>query len=247
MTTATYITLARILLIPVFVGFAIYYAPDSDSLLHTLSSQWLGRDAFTGSALAQPAIGGIAELTADARRYGFHATLKPPFAMRSELSHEALILAVKDVALAFKPFQIKLEACFIDGFLALVPATTSRSLAALAAACVRELDRFRLPHCDAEIMKRRAASLSTRQEDHLLRWGYPFVFEDFRFHMTLSHRLAAADADRLLPAAESHFAPILSRPVTIAALTLFREPEIGDPFQVIRQFPFTSQLPEAVL
>ena len=61
----------------------LYWAPELDDPLHALGSAWLGRDAETGATLPQPAVPGLdlAEITAEARGYGFHATLKPPFAL----------------------------------------------------------------------------------------------------------------------------------------------------------------------
>ncbi|MFC7693522.1 hypothetical protein ACFQY5_32275 [Paeniroseomonas aquatica] len=63
---------------------ALYWAPGYDDPLHRLGSAWLGRDAESGAPMHQPVLPGldIAELTADPRGYGLHATLKPPSAWR---------------------------------------------------------------------------------------------------------------------------------------------------------------------
>ena len=53
----------------------LYYAPLPDDPLFAASCAWLGRDPFLGCPVAQPALPGIEEVTADARGYGFHATL----------------------------------------------------------------------------------------------------------------------------------------------------------------------------
>ena len=86
--------------------FAIYYAPDPTSLMHELGSRWLGRDAFNGEALAQPFAADLAEFTSEPRRYGFHATLKPPFALKDEWSPAALEAAVEVLADTLRPFEI---------------------------------------------------------------------------------------------------------------------------------------------
>ena len=78
--------------------YAIYFAPPPGSLFHTLGSRWLGRDAFTGEQLEQPAEPGLSAVTGDPRRYGFHATMKPPFALRDPVRPEALLRAVAALA-----------------------------------------------------------------------------------------------------------------------------------------------------
>ena len=57
---------------------AVYYAPLPDDPLFAASATWLGRDPESGAPAPQPDIAGIAEVTAEPRLYGFHATLKPP-------------------------------------------------------------------------------------------------------------------------------------------------------------------------
>src|SRR5690606_21547575 len=64
--------------------YAVYFAPAEDSALNRLASRWLGRCAYTGTRYPPTGIGEITpaaqeEITAEPRRYGFHATLKPPF------------------------------------------------------------------------------------------------------------------------------------------------------------------------
>ena len=43
-----------------------------------VAATWLGRDPESGRDLPQPGIDGIAAQVTEPRRYGFHATLKPP-------------------------------------------------------------------------------------------------------------------------------------------------------------------------
>ena len=56
----------------------LYYCPRRDDPLFMAGAAWLGRDPESGAMVAQPDIAGIQEVTAEARGYGFHATLKPP-------------------------------------------------------------------------------------------------------------------------------------------------------------------------
>jgi putative phosphonate metabolism protein len=225
--------------------YAIYHAPPPESRFHTLGSQWLGRDAHTGEALSQPHVPGIAALTTDPRRYGFHATLKAPFSLREGVGPEALMRACAALAASISAFPVNLKIDLIDGFLALVPAGNSAPLTTLAERCLRELDGFRKPPSSDELARRRGADLSVRQDANLLRWGYPYVLDDFRYHMTLTRRLNAAEADRIADAAAVHFAAELREPVPIDGITLFTEPEPGAPFLALRHFPFTPSSAEA--
>lgn len=219
---------------------AIYFAPAPGTPFHTLGASWLGRDAFTGEMLAQPDLSGIAVVTADPRRYGFHATLKPPFALRDTVGAEALLRGVAALAAAEESFTLELAVGVLDQFLALVPRAACAALERLAARTVRDLDGFRQPPSAEELARRRRTALTPSQERHLAEWGYPYVLADFRFHMTLTERLPPGDIGRFRAAAEAHFAPVLGRPVAIDGLTLFAEAADGAPFHATRQFPFPA-------
>jgi putative phosphonate metabolism protein len=219
--------------------YAVYATPARYSGLADAAAAWLGRDAFSGGALRQPAVPGIdpdrlLAITADARRYGFHATLKPPFALAAGESEGALVAALKAFAATIAPIVVGLRVGRIDGFLAIVPDGRPADLHRLADAAVTALDRFRAPAAPEETARRRAAGLSARQEANLLRWGYPYVLDEFRFHMTLSARLAGEEADRVEAAARAWFAPHLVAPVTLDTLALFVEPSAGAAFSVLK-------------
>ena len=225
--------------------YAIYYAPMPGTLFHQKGACWLGRDAHTGEAIAQPAVDDIFALTAEPRRYGFHATLKAPFALRDGIAPEPLMRACAALAANAGAFRVRLKPDVLDGFLALVPDGDAAALDTLAERCLRELDGFRKPPSEEELKRRRTAALTARQEEQLMRWGYPYVLDDFRFHLTLTRRLAPSEAARLSFAAEAHFAPVLREPVVIDGITLFQEPGPGADFLALRHFPFALSEAEA--
>lgn len=230
--------------------FAIYYAPPSSSELASLARHWLGRDAEldldTGGAIAGPAYGhghGLdhREITASARRYGFHATLKAPFALADRHSPSDLFRAVSDLAqlLSAVPLQgLRLKS--IGGFYALVPTGDVAALNDFAFQVVRRLDGFRRPASSEELARRRKAGLTPGQEEMLAGWGYPYVGPEFRFHMTLTRRLSATEAAQVEPVLADMFAPVLHKPVTIGELALFGDPGAGGPFSLIRRFPMSG-------
>lgn len=209
--------------------YAIYYTPASGSELHRLGSSWLGRDVFGHPVERQPE--DIAEFAVEPARYGFHATLKPPFALADGGARDDLGIAVAVLASGHRGIAVPaLTLRVLDGFLALMPDPCPGALHALAADCVRDLDRFRCATSQAELERRRAAGLSHRQEENLTAWGYPYVLDEFRFHMTLTRCLNGNEQRTASERALQHFAPVLGRPVMIDAVTIFRETTDRSPF-----------------
>ena len=217
---------------------AIYYAPSPGSTLHRLGSAWLGRDAVSDEAVKQPVIEGLHEVTAEPARYGFHATLKAPFTLNSGMKRIELGDAVALIAAQMEAVVIpNLELLEIDGFLALAPSRQDKVLSFLGEICVCGLDSFRAKPSNEELARRRAAKLTARQEQHLMKWGYPYVLEEFRFHMTLTRRLQDGERRIFLKAAQAHFAPVLGQPVELDALTVFAESRPERNFVVEERFP----------
>lgn len=221
---------------------AIYYAPAAADPLWAAASRWLGRDAETGAAVAQPLVPDIAALTASPRLYGFHATLKPP--MRLATAYHQLIEDAAGLARSMAPFNLPpLEVGDIKGFLALREAVPSPALHALADACVVGLDRHRAPAEASELARRRAGALPPEQEAMLVRWGYPHVLQTWFFHMTLTRRLSPEEAARTRPAAVAHFAEALRLSRRVDALTVFTQIADGAPFLVAERLAFGARGP----
>jgi hypothetical protein len=206
------------------VRVAIYYAPLPDDPLMRLSSAWLGRNPVTNAPVAQPAVDGIEEITAEPRGYGFHATLKPPMSLVDDANWTNFVAAVREVGAATAGFELPpLAVADLRGFLALRETTSCPPLQALADVCVERLDRFRRPASAEELARRRRATLSAEQDAMLVRWGYPYVFETWFFHMTLTRRLSNAEKAIVLPAAEAWFAPALSVARRVEDICIFTQ------------------------
>ena len=201
--------------------YAVYFAPAAGTPLAVFGARWLN-PGEGGETLLEPAL--QRRITAPPRRYGFHATLKAPFRLAEGRTPAALRKAVADFAAGRKvPAAPPLALRRLGGFLALVPSAPAPELAALAQACVEAFEPFRAPSSEAELARRRAAGLTPRQEDNLLRWGYPYVAADFRFHMTLTGRLADEELARVEAALAPAVAPLCREPLEIDALALFRQ------------------------
>lgn len=208
--------------------FAVYYAPRPGPFA-TRAAEWLGWSAESGHPLHQPSVPGIsdpASITQDARRYGFHGTLRAPFRLAEGVTGLHAIEAVATMARRLAPVScdgLRLEN--LHGFLALTPQGCEAALLALGATVVEATNPLRAPLTQAERAKRRPETLTLRQRDLLDRWGYPFVMEEFRFHLTLTDRLF--DPDPVAAALTAHFAPVLPRPFVIEDLCLFGEDKTG--------------------
>ena len=190
---------------------ALYWVPALDDPLFAAGNAWLGRDAETGASVPQPDIEGIAALTADPRRYGLHATLRPP--MRLATGWEEFSAAARDIAQSCAPFALPpLSLCDIGGFLALRESNPCPALRDLADRCVLGTERHRLRPDAAELARRRAAGLTEVQDALLVAFGYPYVMEEWFFHVTLTRRLDAREMGRIGTLAEAHFAAALAAP-----------------------------------
>lgn len=217
-----------------FRRFAVYYTPEGD--LARFGAGWLGWDSAAGAPAPHPDLPGlaaarIAALTAVPRRYGFHATLKPPFALAGEAG--ALADDLRRLAAGLAPVVLKhgLRLAAPEGFLALIPVRQTDALTDLAARLVAGLDHHRAPLTPEDRARRRPDRLTPHQRDLLDRWGYPWVMDQFRFHMTLTGPdVPEGVAGALAPV----LVPLLPRPFVIDSVTLSGEDDQGRFHDVMR-------------
>jgi putative phosphonate metabolism protein len=222
---------------------AIYWAPPADRALWRFGARWLGRDPATGAATppgdgaaADPAW--LAAATAEPRRYGLHATLKPPFRLAEDRSRSELVAALEAQAARLAPVTgPTLTLRRLGRFLALVPDGPAPAIQALAATLVAELDGFRAPPDDAELARRRAHRLTPAQDANLQRWGYPYVMDEFRFHVTLSGSLEPDELDRLEGLLVPRVTPFTTAPLAVAELALFEQDAVDQPFRLTLRVP----------
>ncbi|MDX3929566.1 MAG: DUF1045 domain-containing protein [Shinella sp.] len=226
--------------------YALYFTPPASHGLTLAAARWLGRNAFTGAALEQPAAEGfdraaLASLTADPRRYGFHATLKAPFELAQGCCEADLVAEIGRFSAQAEPFDI--PSVVIDrlgSFFAFVPQAECAPLQSFAADVVRYFEPFRAPLREADIARRNPEKMSEAERSNLMDWGYPYVFETFRFHMTLTGRVPEGEAASMQLALYRHFGEHHGSPLAIGGLALFREPARGADFTVHSLFPLGS-------
>ncbi|PCH66218.1 MAG: phosphonate metabolism protein [Rhodobacteraceae bacterium] len=223
-----------------FTRYALYYAPPADTGWTRFATSWLGWDMQAGKMRDHPTLPdlplAIGEITAAPRKYGLHATIKPPFHLAPGTSRATLENACAELCQTQPAFPLgPLRLTPLGRFLALCP-PASPVLSEFAARCVRDLDRFRAPLTPDQLTRRRAARLSPRQEANLTAWGYPYVLDDFRFHITLTGRIAKPDLPGVQHVLEQALIPLIPPGLSFGDLTLTGEDENGQ-FHLLRRFP----------
>lgn len=197
--------------------FAIYHCPEG--ALGDFGTAWLGSGT---------------ELVKRPAAYGFHATLKAPFVLAEGQSEGGLAGAIKALAAGLAPVEVALVLSRIGSFFALVPAGDASGLRMLAGACVLELDSFRAPLAEAERARKLRPNMPQQQVENLDRWGYPYVLDDFRFHLTLTGPVPMAARETV--AAELRAAlPDLGAPHRLDSICLCGEDAAGR-FHIIQRF-----------
>ncbi len=223
--------------------YAVYFSPRPETGLASFGAGWLGWDAEHGVTVSRVVEtvfdkDTVDRFTAAPRRYGFHGTLKPPFRLAEGKSFEDLHAAVSALAVDLSPIDMGLfQLKRIGRFLAIVPVEQREDLRELAARCVTELDEFRAPAPPTEIERRRKVGLSPHQDALLAKWGYPYVLDAFRFHLTLTSSLEARDLDRAEDSASTMLKPILGQSVFLSDLCLFGDPGGNQPFRLVERIP----------
>jgi putative phosphonate metabolism protein len=227
--------------------YAVYFSPARHSPWWTFGAHWLGRDEFADATLQQPIPGQVeladlSSITAEPRRYGFHATLKAPFHLTGGHTFDDLAVRMQALAKTLKPVDLgPFRAILLGNFVALVPVSRPAPLAALAEACVLGLDDLRAPLSEADLARRLAAPLNAREQELLRQYGYPYVLECFRLHFSMSGPLtpdlARCAVQELAQPVESLNA---NSPLLLDRLCLFVEAAPGQPFKRLIDFPLNA-------
>lgn len=225
-----------------FPRYAIYFAAGADHALSRFGAGLLGYDAYTGDEISFPqdalhVAPDWRDITADPRKYGFHGTLKAPMALASGKTEAELKAACATCAEKARPMPvIQPVVDAISGFIAVVPAEPVDALQQLAADCVRDFDSFRAALTAEDRARRKPEKLSERQREYLDRWGYPYVMEEFRFHMTLTGRLGAERRGPILEMLRARFATLGLDTLAIDRIALFKQDDAKARFRIIGEW-----------
>lgn len=221
-----------------FKRYAIYFVPKGE--LAKFGRAWLGWDCRKGqyisseNAFSEP-LADREYFTKKPRKYGLHATLKAPFRLQATQSEPALRSAFHGFCNHQKPAASgNLTLSERGGFISLRPQTQSAALFELGKNCLEAFDPFRAPLDQNELNRRRNACLNPRQNDFLHQWGYPYVLQEFQFHITLSSRLSILQREKIIPALKNLLAHELDCPFIIAHLALMGEDRNGQ-FHILEE------------
>jgi hypothetical protein len=221
--------------------YAIYYAPEQGSPLDVFGRTWFDEtknaDPKSLGNLSPERLRALSEAT---RRYGFHGTLKPPFSLNPSSSVESLLAAARVFARSLSPIEIPpLELAIIGKFIALTPTTQSAALEKLSAACVRAFEAYRVPLSAEQLENYKQNKLTVHQEQMLDHWGYPYVMEEFRFHMSVTDRIDdAKEREEIMEVLEKLAGPVLAKAVPVRELTVFTQTAVDAPMIPLERIPF---------
>ncbi len=217
--------------------YAIYYLPEDTTPLWRFGSAIVGYDSVSRKLVEQPHLETLHDLsviTQEPRTYGFHATLKAPFRLAQGASEATLIEAAQCWASQERAIEIgDLDVRALGTFVALTPSPNDQ-LRDFAARCVQAFEPFRAPMTIDERAKRLRTPLTPRQIDLMDTWGYPYVFDEFRFHMTLTSNLTPDALSRVQKALAAEYSKITAT-ASLTSICICAQPH-GERFRLLRRF-----------
>lgn len=216
------------------VRYALYYVPKRDDPIYTLGSDWLGWDSHAGQKIERDENLHIDLITKKPAIYGFHATLKPPFHLKDGVRESDIIDKLDEFSRNLPTVDpIELDLKQIGSFLAFVPKDDQSNISLLAERCVKEFDLFRREMTEEEFDRRNNETLTANQVAHLSHWGYPYVMEEFRFHMTLTDKLEANQIEPTLQHLTQFFSGLLAITRRIDQIVLSKQPGPTESFRTL--------------
>ncbi len=223
---------------PEFERYALYWAPAPDSAMAGFGRGWLGIDAVSGPAQPRVTYGlepaFVEAITAEPRRYALHGTLKAPFRLRAGVSVSELHGHLRRFCQNRRAVEVGQLALTREGpFLALMPKARCQALDWLATSIVIGFDAYRAPIDAADRARRRLDRMPPAERLLFEQWGYPYVLNQFRFHVTLTSALDRASQERVEAALTPALAPLLAQPLSLDSICLFGDPGGGQPFREI--------------
>lgn len=221
--------------------YAVYYVPAPESVLLHVGQRWLGRDVYSGDPVRRRMTLGlpldqVTELTRSAARYGLHATLKAPFELAPDTSEDLLLSSARQLGSSLVPISAQLSVGAIGEFLALLLTENEQQVNELHRACLEYFEPQRAPLSEYDRTRRLQAPLSPEQLKALDQFGYPYILENFRFHITLTQRIK--DAERRASVQQlltDIFDRAWTEPHVIDAISILRQDDRQQPFKVIER------------
>ena len=221
--------------------YAVYCTPPPFSRLAAFGASILGYDCYQRTDVPHARLNGIDPvvlglLTVAPRRYGFHATVVAPFALnrsgQPDLVEEIAAFTREHHPIMLGPLRVGT----FGRFVVLEPAGNQAAVARLAASCVKAFDRHRAPLSSSDRERRALGGLTPRQIELMDRWGYPYVLDQYRFHMTLAGPIPDGQMEQITAALSEAFAPMAGDHFEIDALSLMHQADQSERFRVIDRY-----------
>jgi hypothetical protein len=228
--------------------YAVYLAPLG--AWREFGSAWLGRCAETGQRFprAREDDPRLDAWTEAPRHYGLHATLKPPFRLRPGTTACALDDTVRALARTQASFRIALNLRALRGFLAWCltdDAGDHARIRTVADRMVRDLDAYRALPTPAEVARRRPDQLNPLQQRMLAEWAYPYVFDTYTFHITLTGQLGQTELDHAQELLRARAHGSLDGAMPVQAVSVYVQPRPDEAFIVARHYGFDGTTRDA--
>lgn len=220
--------------------YAIYFVPEQTTRLGQFGDHWFGRTSE--KLLVEEVVTGLSveryqKIIQSPRHYGFHGTLKAPFELHSNYNFQHLDTALTEFCNTFSPFNIgALALRAIADFIALVPENDLRQLQQLHQRLIKELNNLRAPLSNYDRDRFIARNLTHDQEGYLDRYGYPFVLNSFKFHLTLTSSLPEQERTACFKLLDNMTADFRHEVVPVNRICLFKQKTRQAPFFIVKEY-----------
>lgn len=231
------------------IRYALYFSPVTNSPLATFGAASLGRSANTprpdNVGSPHPDKARWLALTQSPAHYGFHATLKAPFELRPGTTVDALATQLEQFAQTLSPIPLDgLAPRHLAGFAALTLTSQAPLLTGLAQQVVEAFEPYRQPLSETDIQRRKGQALTPRQLELLERFGYPYVDDEFRFHMTLTGPLSERDLD-YVEWLKTLYGQFVTDTPWLDQIALYSQPDRQSPFVKVLACPLARRTESA--
>ena len=225
--------------------YAIYYVPSENSELDLFGKCWLGWDPYKGvettkSDLSKlPSFKKFSSLVLTPKQYGFHGTIKAPFKLKNEYTYNDLENKVREISKQIHSFYFdQLIIKKLGNFIGLIP-TNNLKINAVSNKFVEELDYLRDELSESEIKKRKPHKLTSNQKQMLFKWGYPYVFDEFKFHLTLTSKLNVVEIDEVFRSLQNILKQVNLNKISFNNICIFGQKN-DEKFYFVKRFNFNN-------
>ncbi len=225
--------------------YAIYYVPSENSELDLFGKCWLGWDPYKGEETTKsdlsklPSFKKFSSLVLTPKQYGFHGTIKAPFKLKNEYTYNDLENKVREISKQIHSFyfdQLIIEK--LGNFIGLIP-TNNLKVNAVSNKFVEELDYLRDELSESEIKKRKPHKLTSNQKQMLFKWGYPYVFDEFKFHLTLTSKLNVVEIDDVFRSLQNILKQVNLNKISFNNICIFGQ-KSDEKFYFVQRFNFNN-------